>query len=197
MSEKEAVPIEEKGFLLPGDHVGKVEQYSNLGPGLGIDNAIVIAHRCGSLKQRGKWCWLDYMDKHYVPMVGDQVVGQVTHKIADGWRVEIGCAGLVNLPYMSFANATKRMRPNVRIGDLVYGKIVQTYEVEMSCVGRGYGVLPSGGNILRFPPGDARRLLLHREVMAKTIGKRRQNTEKWLLLRQQLNKPSVRQTTKC
>ncbi|KFD68871.1 hypothetical protein M514_10034 [Trichuris suis] len=172
MPVKKEVQIGEKRFSLPGDEVGMATENSKLGPGLGVTKMVLTSQRCGIVKQRGKWVWLDYLEKRYVPNVGDQVVGQVTHKISDGWRVEVGCAALVNLPYMSFENATKRFRPNVQIGDLVYGKIVETVEAEMSCIGHNYGVLPSGGNILRLAPGDARRLLLHYNVVAETIGKK-------------------------
>lgn len=59
----------------------------------------------------------------YFPQTGDKVIGIVTQKIGDCWKVDIGGIEKAEIDFMSFENATKRNRPDVRIGDLLYGNI--------------------------------------------------------------------------
>jgi exosome complex component RRP40 len=39
------------------------------------------------------------------------------------FRVDIGTSQLASLSYMAFEGATKRNRPNVNVGDIVYAKV--------------------------------------------------------------------------
>lgn len=45
----------------------------------------------------------------------------MTHKLGDFWRVDIGGVEKAEIEFTNFENATKRNRPDVRIGDLLYG----------------------------------------------------------------------------
>ena len=40
------------------------------------------------------------------------------------YRVDIGTAEAASLSYLAFEGATKRNRPNVNVGDLVYAKLL-------------------------------------------------------------------------
>lgn len=51
----------------------------------------------------------------YVPVKGDSVVGVVTAKAGDMFRVDIGSSELATLSYLSFEGATKRNRPDVKV----------------------------------------------------------------------------------
>lgn len=51
------------------------------------------------------------------------MIGVVTSKGGDTFKVDIGAADLAQLSYLSFEGATKRNRPNVKSGDLIYGTI--------------------------------------------------------------------------
>lgn len=62
----------------------------------------------------------------YIPRAGDRVLGTVTNRLGDYFRVDIGSADLALLNFLSFDGATKRNRPNVNIGDLIYGQIILT-----------------------------------------------------------------------
>lgn len=62
----------------------------------------------------------------YIPHSGDRVLGTVTAKVGDIFRVDIGGPDLALLNYTSFEGATKRNRPNVKVGDLIYGQIILT-----------------------------------------------------------------------
>ena len=53
-------------------------------------------------------------------------MGTVTAKVGDIFRVDIGGPDLALLNYTSFEGATKRNRPNVKVGDLIYGQIILT-----------------------------------------------------------------------
>ena len=59
----------------------------------------------------------------YFPQTSDKVIGIVTHKVGDCWRVDIGGIEKAEIEFTSFENATKRNRPDVRLGDLLYGSI--------------------------------------------------------------------------
>lgn len=48
----------------------------------------------------------------------------VRAKAGDYFRVDIGAPDLALLSFISFEGATKRNRPNLKVGDLVYGQIL-------------------------------------------------------------------------
>ena len=47
-------------------------------------------------------------------------------KAGDVFRVDIGTSQPATLSYMAFEGATKRSRPNVNVGDIVYAKVWST-----------------------------------------------------------------------
>ena len=49
----------------------------------------------------------------YVPVRGENVIGIVTQKSGDVFKVDIGGSDLATLSYLAFEGATKRNRPNV------------------------------------------------------------------------------------
>ena len=51
-------------------------------------------------------------------------MGVVTAKAGDTFRVDIGSADQASLSYLAFEHATKKNRPNVQNGDLVYAKLL-------------------------------------------------------------------------
>uniref|UniRef100_A0A183CRE8 KH_dom_type_1 domain-containing protein n=1 Tax=Globodera pallida TaxID=36090 RepID=A0A183CRE8_GLOPA len=81
--------------------------------------------------------------------------------------IDIGSNDLALLNFTSFEGATKRNRPNVKVGDLIYGLIVLTskqLEPELSCVdsegrARGMGLISAPGLVLSVSLSYARRLL--------------------------------------
>lgn len=52
----------------------------------------------------------------YVPVRGDHVIGIVTGKAGDLFKVDVGGSELASLSYLAFEGATKRNRPNVQVG---------------------------------------------------------------------------------
>ncbi len=75
--------------------------------------------------------------RRYLPLVGDQVVGIVEDRQAEHYRVNIHSVGCALLPRLGFEGATKRNKPELRRGAVVYGRLtevdVRVGELEMTC----------------------------------------------------------------
>lgn len=52
----------------------------------------------------------------YVPVKGDHVIGIVTAKAGDVFKLDVGGSEQASLSYLAFEGATKRNRPNVQVG---------------------------------------------------------------------------------
>ncbi|KAI1728367.1 KH domain-containing protein [Ditylenchus destructor] len=134
----------------------------------------------GVLRERDNKMWVVTSSRRYVPHAGDRILGVVTVKAGDFYRVDIGAADLALLSFMSFEGATKRNRPNVRVGDLIYGQIVLSskhFEPELSCVdseGRahGMGVISTPGLVFTVALNYARKLLSPDDNFLSLLGNR-------------------------
>lgn len=111
--------------------------------------------------------WIHSHGKRYVPVKGECVIGIVTAKSGDVFKVDVGASELASLSYLSFEGATKRNRPNVQVGDVVYAQFLvanKDMEPELVCIdgsGRsnGMGVFGSGGLMVKVSLELVRRLL--------------------------------------
>lgn len=68
---------------------------------------------------------------------GETIIGVVVQKTGDIYRVDIGSKEPAALPYLSFEGATKKNRPNVNVGDLVFAKLLvadKDFESELICM---------------------------------------------------------------
>ena len=82
-------------------------------------------------------------------------------------RVDIGTSEPASLSYLAFEGATKRNRPNVNVGDIVYAKLLVASshtEAELVCVDSygkkaGLGVLTGGGFMFAVSLNLVRKLL--------------------------------------
>ena len=74
--------------------------------------------------------------------MGDFVVGILTGTISI-YRVSLASFSTpVSLSYMAFPNATKKNRPNLKVGDLVYARVSNAEPelgAEIECIGFVYG----------------------------------------------------------
>ncbi|VDO95260.1 unnamed protein product [Soboliphyme baturini] len=161
--------------VVPGDVVDQLKNVKLVGPGLRVCDGHVVALRCGVVTRDEGNVWINYFEKRYEPVLDDLVVGQVVQQLSDGWKVHIGCAMLANLSFMAFEGATKRNRPDLKLGDVIYAKVVETVEPQLVCVtpdgkAKGMGVLPPGGMVVRYSPGVSRKLLSPNSVILSTIG---------------------------
>lgn len=110
--------------------------------------------------------------RRYTPAAGDVVIGTILDRNADGYRVTIGAAEAARLPGLAFAGATKRNKPALAPGALLFGRVAaasRAAEAELTCVEVGesvswlsgeatYGELV-GGNVVRVGLDAARRLM--------------------------------------
>lgn len=72
----------------------------------------------------------------YVPALDEHVVGVVVEKLSEEYRVEIGSSSTASLPVLAFDGATRRNRPNLHVGSLVFARVVLAHkdmEPELSC----------------------------------------------------------------
>lgn len=129
--------------VLPGDHseeiftIGKKSRVL-LGPGLRKEVNGIFITKAGVLKKKPpSTYWVDNYQKRYVPSRGENVIGTVMQKAGDIFRVDIGTSCAASLSYLSFEGATKRNRPAIKVGDVVYAKMLNAskdMEPELVCV---------------------------------------------------------------
>ncbi|XP_051699851.1 exosome complex component RRP40 isoform X2 [Oryctolagus cuniculus] len=91
------------------------------GPGLRRSGDRLLVTKCGLLRHKepssgsgGGVYWVDSQQKRYVPVKGDHVIGIVTAKSGDIFKVDVGGSEPASLSYLAFEGATKRNRPNVQ-----------------------------------------------------------------------------------
>ncbi|KAJ0176407.1 hypothetical protein K1T71_007586 [Dendrolimus kikuchii] len=129
--------------VLPSDQCEEIVKAGEsgrviLGPGLRkeIDGVFIV--KAGVLKKRSpNTYWVESYQKRYVPSRSENVIGVVVQKAGDIFRVDIGGSCTASLSYLSFEGATKKNRPAVKIGDVVYGKMLNAskdMEPELVCV---------------------------------------------------------------
>ncbi|TDH67854.1 uncharacterized protein CCR75_007442 [Bremia lactucae] len=128
--------------VLPGDDVTDTLTNTNrrvkLGSGLKqVTNERIVCTTAGVLRYRpANRYWVDFYHKRYVVSIDDSVIGIVTDRNAEFYRVNIGAAASVTLDTLAFDGATKRNRPSLRLGSLVYARVSKTnptVDPEITC----------------------------------------------------------------
>ena len=152
---------------------GEGAAVARLGPGTRERGGAVWATQAGVLRReergprRRTWRVEGSRKRYSAPGVGDLVVGVVTAATAEQFLVDLGGPFPAALPALAFAGATKRNRPNLRAGDVVYARVAATprdLDPVLTCVdeatgkAQGFGPL-RGGTVVRCGSGLARRLL--------------------------------------
>ncbi|KAJ0416842.1 hypothetical protein BJY00DRAFT_290962 [Aspergillus carlsbadensis] len=158
-------------ILLPGDEVPTDYLPSNgsaplrLGPGLRLlsqahptpastSKHVLTATQAGILStdnKRNAVSMLSSSDRRYIPTPNDLVIAQVHHSSVDYFYCMITPQSPhAVLGQLSFEGATKKTRPMLRGGDLVYARVLSTglgagAEVELSCVNPATGKSEPGG----------------------------------------------------
>lgn len=129
--------------VLPGDFCEDISEAGEkskviIGPGLRKEVDRVYITKAGVLKKRNPGTyWVDSYQKRYVPSRGENVIGVVVQKSGDIFRVDVGGSLTAALSYLSFEGATKKNRPEVEIGDVIYAKMLvasKDMEPELVCV---------------------------------------------------------------
>lgn len=155
--------------LLPKSKKGTL----TLGPGLRhVPPSTISTTTFGTLQTDSKKSavWLEHpTGGRYLPAVGDLVVAQVHHSGAELFACSLTAhTNFANLGHLAFEGASKKSRPNLRSGDLVYARVAKTgrwEETDIECVnsatGKSEGMGPlKGGMVFDVSPAFARRLML-------------------------------------
>ncbi|KAL4543023.1 hypothetical protein Ndes2526B_g03701 [Nannochloris sp. 'desiccata'] len=156
-------------YVIPGDQVFQLPESGvvRVGTGLRDDGTQLIASRPGLLQQSkdGK-LWVFGRQKRYIPSVDDAVLGVVTSKFSEYYEIDIAAPFSGLLPVLAFEGATRRNRPNLKEGDLVYCRVdmadrdLQPTVTCMDGAGRGAGFgLLQGGYVLETSNAYSRILV--------------------------------------
>ncbi|XP_069684188.1 exosome complex component RRP40 [Periplaneta americana] len=170
--------------VLPGDLLTITNSDNRrkaiLGPGLRLNLDQVLITTCGVLRKKDpNIYWVDCYRKRYIPAKGDTVVGVVVNKSGDIFKVDIGTSEQASLSYLAFEGATKKNRPDVQVGDIVFAKLlmaVRDMEPELVCVDsygkKGkFGILPEDGFIFSCSLNLTRKVLNPECRLLKILGK--------------------------
>lgn len=125
--------IEEKLSVSNIEEVVKIQ----VGPGIIQNGNEVIAFQAGiPVCHKSKFS-LKSTQKHYVPLQNDLVIGIVTARLSEFFRVDIGAQTTAVLPLLTgFEGATKKNRPNWNVGTLIFARVAMAHpdlEPELSC----------------------------------------------------------------
>lgn len=109
-----------------------------LGSGVLREEGHVIASKAGMLRFDAKDARLSVEadQRRYVPALDEHVVGVVVEKLSEEYRVDVGSSSTASLPVLAFDGATRRNRPNLHVGSLVFARVVVAHkdlEPELSC----------------------------------------------------------------
>lgn len=169
--------------LLPGTQI-TLEKSVKLGPGLrrNITDDTIAVTESGILKTENGIAWMASARKRYIPVKGDLVLGVVTHKHPEYYRVDIHAPELATLSAMAFESATKRNRVTVSPGDIIYAKVsvaLADLEPEIVCCNQRTGKA-DGMGVIQFTDHTfslhvniqaARKALSNECVFAKAIAR--------------------------
>ncbi|KAJ7600774.1 exosome complex exonuclease RRP40 [Mycena floridula] len=169
-------------IVLPGENIPAQHVNLKLGPGLIQASDKIVSTRAGILNHNpngSKW-WIESNSRRYVPAAQESVIGVITHKVGDGFRVDIGSAHSASLDGLAFEGASKRNRPNLRVGNLVYARVSLAHkdmEPELECFdaqtrkAEGFGEL-KGGFMTRCSLRMCRQLLDPNHFLLPLLGGR-------------------------
>jgi exosome complex component RRP40 len=141
--------VEEIRDVFPGD---KIDGRGSLG--IHGDRTVVA----GKLMKANNHLFVHSRSCRYRPLVDDIVIGRAIYTSADFHKLDIG-GMLVTLPALSFANATKRNKPEVSKGDYLLCRVVRNGpEPLVTCAGEGFGKL--NGTVLPLDSWRVRELYM-------------------------------------
>lgn len=180
-------------FVLPGDHLATlIDPPTNaprpvirLGTGVTQKGPNLHASRSGKPRHdaRRNKLWIESNHKRYVPALEDGILGIVQERHADDYRLDINGTDTATLNALAFEGATKKNKPNLEVGALVYCRVVRAsknMEAEVSCIEIGsnkswvggetlYGALTEG-NVVHVSLACARALLRGTGSALATLG---------------------------
>ncbi|KAI5801643.1 hypothetical protein DFH27DRAFT_482051 [Peziza echinospora] len=166
-------------LVLPGDPIvipslpaAAKNASIKIGPGLThIPPSTIIPVSAGELNidEKKRLIWAESGGKRYTPHPQDPVIAIVTRSAADFYHCTIPSSrgNTALLPHLAFENATKKTRPQLNNGSVVFARIslaskhmdpeLECFDAETGKAG-GYGELKNG-MLFAVSLGLARRLL--------------------------------------
>lgn len=174
--------------VIPGDKLSSItencdqSQQLKLGPGLHFNGENILVSKSGVLRQKNfDTFWVNCHQKRYVPCKGENVVGVIVGRQGDVYKVDIGSSDHAFLNYLSFEGSSKRNRPNINNGDVVFGKLINAnkdMEPEMTCVdpangkANGMGIIECNGFLFNVSLNLCRKVLATDCVLLGELGTR-------------------------
>lgn len=147
----------------PGLHVRTATSTTgaSVGKGGGVAGMSIAVDAVGILRHRAP-ChyWVETSKTKYAPQLGDQVVGIVEDRGGDFYSVNIFSGSHCIMSRLAFEGATKRNKPELKRGDVVYARVVHAVnsgsDVELSCTSSAGGSKKewTTGETVRFIDGD-------------------------------------------
>ncbi|TFY83104.1 hypothetical protein EWM64_g913 [Hericium alpestre] len=178
-------------LVLPGEHVPAKHVNLKLGPGLQQESTpegdnVVVSTRAGTLQHsanNAKW-WVESNARRYVPAPQEFVVGMVTGRMGEGWRVDIGAAHHASLDALAFEatidSALSDPLNVIKVGSVIYARVSLAHkdmEPELECFdaqtrkAEGFGEL-KGGFLVRCSLRMSRSLLDPHYFLLPFLGSR-------------------------
>jgi exosome complex component RRP40 len=175
-------------FVLPGDTIALSSLPSpldstyaiTLGPGLHYDKdtGAFTSHACGHIREPSSLNY--YVDGHRPTAstlsTGDLVLGIVVRRQLETLLVDIGYNELASLSLYDFEGSTKRTKPNVDRGDVIYGRLQIDGECQpqITCINDdgkadGMGILNENGYLFDIPI-DTANDLIDQDNLLKELG---------------------------
>ncbi|KAG0650423.1 Ribosomal RNA-processing 40 [Hyphodiscus hymeniophilus] len=167
-------------FVLPGESLDAEYLPSHptlplkLGPGLRhIPPNTITPTVAGQLcsDKRKNAVWVEFNGGRYIPTVGDLVIATINRPSPEFYYASLSdYAPQATLPNLSFEGASRKTRPQLQPGALVYARVSlanKHMDPELECVssstGKSDGLGPlNGGMLFTISLGMARRLMLPR-----------------------------------
>ena len=160
----------------------------DLGPGLAQHGQKIMCLNSGVLRYRAPAHYFieDAYVKHYYPKLEDKVLGVIEERGGDVYKVNIFSGSAAVLPRLAFQGATKRNRPELKRGDIVYCRLSGTdpdADVELTCIsatgvkkdwqsGEAVCGALAGGILLRLSVAYASSLLRPDALVLSLLGQR-------------------------
>ncbi|KAK5114225.1 hypothetical protein LTR85_010290 [Meristemomyces frigidus] len=170
----EAVPVDQ----LPRSKKGTL----TLGPGLRhIPPSTILSTTAGALNvdHKKSALWLEHANGRYQPAAGDLVIAQVHHGGAESYSCSLTAyTPYASLGQLAFEGASKKTRPQLKAGDLVYARVCKASkwdDTEIECfnsaTGKAEGMGPlKGGMLFNISPLFARRLMIGTDKEGRSKG---------------------------
>jgi exosome complex component RRP40 len=144
--------IELMNVVLPGDRISLPSKWETEGSGLSANTSNVVrvgegvkvngnnlvANVSGILRyKKPAHVWVDTSRRKYLPNSGDYVVGLVEERGGDFYLLNIFSGTNCILNRLAFDGATKRNKPELKRGDIVYARVMNVgglgADLEVTC----------------------------------------------------------------